>query len=78
MKMTPEEDAVYMGAFSKSKAKTVKERMAEAEAALKAHRDGGAMRAVNKGIKDGTLTERAMARRERIDQASGFGRKNPQ
>lgn len=74
MKMTPEEDAVYMGAFSKSKAKTVKERMAEADAALAAHRKGGAMRAVDKGIKDGTLSERAMARRERMDEVSGFGK----
>jgi len=37
-KMTPEEDKVYMGAFSASKAKTVKERQAEADAALEAWR----------------------------------------
>jgi len=75
MKMTPEEDSVYMKAFGASKAKSVKQRMAEAQAALEAHRKGGAVRAVEKGIKDGTLSAMASARRNRIDEVSGFGNK---
>lgn len=69
MKMTKEEDAVYMKAFEKSKAKTAKERMAEAQSALEAYRKGGMDRAVNKGVKEGTLRERANARRRKIDEA---------
>ena len=72
-KMTKDEDDVYMKAFGASKAKTVKERMAEADAAVEAYRKGGAMRAVEKGIKDGTLEQRAKSRRERMDEMSGFG-----
>jgi hypothetical protein len=69
MKMTADEDAVYMRAFGKSKGKTVKDRMAEADAALKQFRAGGMERAVNNGIKDGTLSERAKSRREKINEA---------
>ena len=69
MKLTPEEDAVYMQAFGKSKAKTVKERMAEADAALKQYRQGGLDRAVDKGVKDGTLQDRAISRRDRVEKA---------
>lgn len=69
MKMTPEEDAVYMKAFGKSKAKTVKERMAEAQSALETYRKGGMERAVSQGVKEGTLKERAEARRRKIDKA---------
>ena len=67
--MTPEEDSVYMKAFSASKAKTVKERMAEADAALKKHREGGTMRAVEKGIKQGNLASAVKARMERVNKA---------
>ena len=72
-KMTKDEDDVYMKAFGASKAKTVKERMAEADAAVANYRKGGAMRAVEKGIKEGTLQERAKSRRERMDEVAGFG-----
>lgn len=69
-KMTPEEDKVFMGAFSASKAKTVKERQSEAQAALEAWRAeqkkpkgehvglGGKMKArmkaLDKAIEDGS------------------------
>jgi hypothetical protein len=69
MKMTPEEDSVYMKAFEASKAKTVKERMTEAESALAKHREGGAMRAVDQGIKDADSMYKLKNRKGRLDAA---------
>jgi len=77
-KMTKDEEDVYMKAFEASKAKTVKERMAEGDAAVSKYRESGEMRAVENGIKQGTLASLAAARRERIDEASGFGKKKKQ
>lgn len=69
MKMTPEEDAVYMKAFEKSQAKTVKMRMAEADKALQQYRKGGEMRAVDQGIKDADSMFKLKNRTKRIDEA---------
>ena len=69
MKMTEEEDKVYMEAFGKSKAKTVKERMSEAEAALNAWRKDGEMRAVNQGITEANNDYKLKNRRKRLDEA---------
>jgi len=68
--MKDTEKEVYMAAFSKSKAGSYDGRKAEAQAAVDAHKNNakGAIKAVEKGIKEGTLSERIAARRARMDK----------
>ena len=65
-KLSKEDEAIYMAAFGKSKAKTVKERMAAGDAAVAAKKSG-AMKAVEGGIKEGSIRKGVAARIKKFD-----------
>lgn len=77
MKMTPEEDAAYMKAFGASKAKTVKERMAEAQAAVDAMRTAAkAPKGAHVGLAK-KLKDRPKTIMEAVDKGIEDGSRKP-
>jgi hypothetical protein len=70
-KLKTNEHDIYFTAYSNSKGKDDASRTIDAENAVKAHRAGadGAMKAVDKGIKEGSLRDRIRSRKKKIDEA---------
>jgi hypothetical protein len=68
-KMKKSEHDLYFKAYSNSKGKDDASRTADAENAVKAHRadSDGAIKAVDEGIKEGSLRSRVAARMKKID-----------